>query len=159
MEHHLTACEFDTPFGKLRLTACEDALVELLPFWMETRCLKSVHGTNEILFSAKKELQEYFAGERRVFTVPLKPKGTAFQKRVWQQLCAIPYGAVCNYGEIAARMGQPRAARAVGMANNRNPIMIMIPCHRVIGKNGSLVGYAGGLGMKEALLRLEGSIL
>lgn len=104
---------------------------------------------------AKNELSEYFAGTRTVFTVPLHEQGTPFQKRVWAALRAIPYGETRSYGQIAAQIGNPKAARAVGMANNRNPIMIITPCHRVIGADGSLVGFGGGLPMKKYLLELE----
>lgn len=102
-----------------------------------------------------RQIAEYFQGIRRSFCFPYKLHGTEFQIRVWQELCKIPYGETRTYGEIAAAIGNPKAARAVGMANNRNPIIIAVPCHRVIGANGKLVGYAGGLDMKRELLRLE----
>ncbi len=102
-----------------------------------------------------KELQEYFNGNRKDFSIPIRIKGTEFQKSVWKKLMEIPYGETCSYGEIARRIGNPKAARAIGMANNRNPISIIIPCHRVIGANGKLVGYGGGLDIKERLLKLE----
>lgn len=102
------------------------------------------------------QLTEYFAGKRKVFDLPLEPYGTEFQKKVWQALMEIPYGRTCSYGEIAAKIGNPKASRAVGSANNKNPIAIVIPCHRVVGANGALVGYASGLQTKEALLKLEG---
>lgn len=108
-----------------------------------------------VLEQAAGELAEYFSGTRREFTVPLTPHGTEFQRFVWGELCKIPYGETTAYADIAARLGKPNACRAVGNANNRNPLPIFIPCHRVIGKNGSLTGYAGGLAVKEALLRLE----
>lgn len=101
------------------------------------------------------ELAEYFAGERKQFSIELAPGGTPFQQRVWQALCDIPYGATNTYGQVAARVGNPKASRAVGMANNKNPVAIVIPCHRVIGSTGSLVGYAGGLPQKQTLLDLE----
>lgn len=101
------------------------------------------------------ELREYFAGERREFTLPLAPAGTPFQQQVWAALREIPYGATCSYGRIAGRIGRPKACRAVGMANNRNPIAIVVPCHRVVGASGALVGYAAGLEVKEKLLALE----
>lgn len=104
---------------------------------------------------AVRELTEYFAGMRTVFDVPLHEHGTPFQKRVWAALRTIPCGETRSYGQIAAQIGNPRAARAVGMANNRNPIMIITPCHRVIGADGSLVGFGSGLSMKEYLLELE----
>lgn len=101
------------------------------------------------------QLMEYFEGNRRDFTIPLDPRGTVFQRRVWKALSEIPYGETRSYKQIAEQIGHPKAYRAVGMANNRNPIAILIPCHRVIGSNGTLVGYAGGVSVKERLLLLE----
>src|SRR6185503_14604028 len=97
------------------------------------------------------QIGAYFARRRRDFDLALAPEGTPFQQRVWQGLCAIPYGATTSYGELAARIGNPKGSRAVGLANGRNPIPIVIPCHRVIGRNGTLVGYGGGLDIKERL--------
>lgn len=108
-----------------------------------------------LLREAVKQLDSYFLGELKEFTLPLEPHGTVFMKKVWTALCGIPYGMTATYGEIAAKISAPKAARAVGLANNRNPIPIIIPCHRVIGANGSLTGYAGGLEMKKKLLDLE----
>ena len=102
------------------------------------------------------QLKEYFDGNRKVFDMSLDLQGTAFQLRVWQFLLSIPYGKVACYQEAAAAAGNIKAVRAAGMANNRNPVSIVVPCHRVVGKNGALVGYGGGLDMKEALLNLEG---
>ena len=104
---------------------------------------------------ANLQLQEYFLGTRREFQLPILPAGTAFQQAVWNSLLEIPYGEVRTYGEIADRIGKPGAARAVGQAANRNPLWIVIPCHRVVGKNGALTGYAGGLQMKQFLLNIE----
>ena len=101
---------------------------------------------------AKSQLEEYFQGRRKAFTLPLQPVGTPFQRKVWDALCTIPYGETRSFKEIALQIQNPKGCRAVGMANNRNPIMIVIPCHRVIGSNGALVGYAGGLDIKEWLL-------
>ena len=103
----------------------------------------------------QRELAEYFSGERRAFDLPLSLEGTAFQRADWAALCEIPYGETRSYGQIAARLGNPKACRAVGMANHRNPVAVLVPCHRVVGKNGSLTGYAGGLDVKEGLLALE----
>jgi methylated-DNA-[protein]-cysteine S-methyltransferase len=102
-----------------------------------------------------KQLAAYFAGERREFDLPLAPHGTDFQKKIWRELCRIPYGETISYGELARRIGQPGASRAVGLANGRNPIGIIIPCHRVIGADGALTGYGGGLDRKKWLLEHE----
>jgi len=102
-----------------------------------------------------KQLEEYLDGKRQDFSIPIKTNGTPFQEKVWEELQKIPYGETICYGELAKRIGNPKASRAVGMANNKNPIAIIIPCHRVIGKNGKLVGYASGVDKKEALLILE----
>lgn len=104
---------------------------------------------------ARDEIMEYLSGGRRAFGFPMKTNGTAFQEKVWRALREIPYGETRTYGQIAQMIGSPKAARAVGMANNKNPIWIAIPCHRVVGADGGLVGYAGGLDMKKALLALE----
>ena len=109
----------------------------------------------EVLRQAVRELAEYFAGERQIFTVPVAPAGTPFQQQVWAALQRIPYGATCSYRAIAEAVGNPKACRAVGMANHRNPIPILIPCHRVVGANGALTGYASGLKIKSQLLQLE----
>ena len=109
----------------------------------------------KLINNAFRQLSEYLNGKRVAFDLPLNPEGTEFQKKVWTALCKIPYGETRSYKQIAEAVGNSKASRAVGMANNKNPIMIFIPCHRVIGANGSLVGYAGGLDMKEELLALE----
>lgn len=108
-----------------------------------------------VLQEALRQLGEYFDGTRKVFDLPLQPRGTAFQQRVWRALCDIPYGQTRSYAHLAEQIGRPKACRAVGMANHKNPIPILIPCHRVVGADGSLTGYAGGLAMKKALLDLE----
>ncbi len=102
-----------------------------------------------------RQLEEYFSGKRKTFTIALAPQGTPFQQRVWQALQTIPYGHTRSYGQVAEAIGKPNAARAVGAANRQNPVSIMVPCHRVIGSNGTLVGYGGGLSVKEALLAHE----
>lgn len=104
-----------------------------------------------------RQLEEYFAGRRHAFDLPLAPAGTDFQHRVWRALSIIPYGKTISYGELARRIGNPRASRAVGLANGANPLPIIVPCHRVIGANGSLAGFGGGLPIKQALLSLEGA--
>lgn len=108
-----------------------------------------------LLREAHRQLQEYFAGLRRIFDLPLAPEGTTFQLAAWQALLTIPYGQTASYKEMAVKVGNPKACRAIGMANNKNPISIIIPCHRVIGTGGKLVGYAGGLDTKQKLLALE----
>lgn len=118
----------------------------------------AVRQETELLVRTYGELMEYFAGTRREFSIPLRPEGTAFQQRVWDALRTIPYGETRTYGQIAAQIGQPKASRAVGMGNHKNPIAILIPCHRVIGANGSLTGYGGGLDIKEFLLKREGIV-
>jgi methylated-DNA-[protein]-cysteine S-methyltransferase len=108
-----------------------------------------------ILKEAAKQLRSYLAGELKEFSLPLAPAGTDFMKKVWEELCKIPYGKTASYKEIGEKIGSPKAARAVGLANNRNPIPIFIPCHRIIGSNGSLTGYLGGLEIKKKLLDME----
>jgi methylated-DNA-[protein]-cysteine S-methyltransferase len=109
------------------------------------------------LFKPKKELKEYFAGKRRTFSLSLDMRGTPFQKEVWEVLLGTPFGETCTYGDIAKRLGNPAASRAVGGANRRNPISIIVPCHRVLGAAGNLTGFAGGLEAKTYLLSLEGT--
>lgn len=142
--------------GKLHLLADDTALKVLSwksPVNKEDRPVTL--GGNGIIAWAKRELVCYFAGELMAFSTPISPEGTPFQKQVWAALLEIPYGETRSYGELAAQLGNPGAARAVGGANNKNPICIMIPCHRVIGKNGSLTGFAGGTDHKKYLLELE----
>lgn len=119
------------------------------------KCPYETAEEDEVLRQTKAELLEYFRGERKHFSVPVNPKGTEFQKKVWKALQEIPYGETRSYKEIAERTGNPKACRAVGMANNRNPIAIIIPCHRVVGADGTLTGYAGGLDVKKYLLDME----
>lgn len=148
--------ELPTMAGLLRIVEENDAIVQI-QFEQEQKTVgDAALQDTPLLLEAKRQLEEYFAGLRAGFSLPLNPQGTAFQKKVWQQLEAIPYGQTRTYGQIAAAVGQPTASRAVGGANHNNPIAIVIPCHRVIGANGKLTGYAGGLDIKEKLLRLEG---
>lgn len=112
-----------------------------------------------LIREAHRQLQEYFKGKRKVFDLPLAPRGTDFQQKVWRALCNIPYGQTRSYRQIAEAIGNPKAVRAVGMANNRNPLLVVVPCHRVIGADGKMVGYAAGIEKKEFLLRLEGVLL
>jgi methylated-DNA-[protein]-cysteine S-methyltransferase len=145
-----SCCE--TPFGTVRIGIDDGCIISL----QRSDC--QVNDTPSPLSEqAERQLAEYFAGVRKNFDLPLKPTGTPFQLTVWQALRQIPYGQTRTYGQIAAAIGKPKAARAVGMACNRNPLWILIPCHRVIGSNQTLTGYAGGLDMKRALLELEKS--
>lgn len=111
----------------------------------------------ELIKETYKQIKEYLEGKRKIFDIPIKMKGTEFQKKVWKELTKIPYGEIRSYKQIAEGIGKPKASRAVGMANHNNPIAIIVPCHRVIGTNNKLVGYAGGLDIKEKLLRIEKS--
>lgn len=115
-------------------------------------------GNSPVLDATEKQLGQYFSGKRRAFDLPLSPHGTDFQRRVWKALQTIPYGQTISYAELARRVGNPKASRAVGLANGRNPLSIIVPCHRVIGADGSLTGYGGGLAIKAFLLRLEGAL-
>ncbi len=144
----------DTPVGPVTVTATERA-VTAVRFGAAGPAVGQAGDLPPVLRQAVEELREYFAGERREFTLPLAPAGTPFQQQVWAALREIPYGATCSYRWIAGRIGRPKACRAVGMANNRNPIAIVVPCHRVVGASGALVGYAAGLEVKEKLLALE----
>ena len=138
-------------FGQLKI-GVEDGAVTLLKRTDEPACDEGRTALTNMTFQ---QITEYLNGQRREFDFPYRLRGTEFQQKVWRALCAIPYGETRTYGEIAAAVGSPRAARAVGMANHENPILMAVPCHRVIGANGKLVGYGSGLDMKEALLRLE----
>lgn len=144
---------YKTSLGPITIQTKEDKLSVLAIG--EHSIEHSEYIKNELLDKTYKQLEEYFAGKRKQFSLPLCPEGTEFQKKVWNELCNIPYGETRSYQEIATLIGNNRASRAVGMANHNNPIGIIIPCHRVIGKNGSLVGYAGGLEFKLRLLELE----
>lgn len=144
---------YDTPIGKIGI-AEEDGALTQLTFRTELPAGAVLEET-PLIAQCRQQLDEYFAGKRKSFDLPLCPKGTEFQKKVWASLCKIPYGETRTYGEIAAAVGNPKAARAVGMANNRNPISVLVPCHRVIGSGGKLVGYGGGLDKKRFLLDLE----
>lgn len=151
-----TCCTIETPIGPLRLYAEEGALVAVhLP---EGRCppiSAAEHPEDPVLVMAARQLEEYFAGRRSTFDLPLRPGGTPFQQAVWDALRAIPWGETRSYAEIARAVGRPAAVRAVGAANGRNPLAIVVPCHRVIGSGGALTGYAGGLEAKRWLLGHE----
>lgn len=143
---------FSSPVGTLTLTEEEGALTGLY-FGRLSRQGQEV--LSPVLKETARQLSEYFSGKRREFSLPLSPKGTEFQLRVWRALETIPYGETRSYGDMARLIGSPKACRAVGMANHRNPISIIVPCHRVVGANGSLTGYGGGLDAKRFLLDLE----
>ena len=153
----------ETPVGSLLLAGSDESLHRLhLPddpgaslFLQE----KSRRGRPGSVAKAEEQLRAYFAGDLTHFDLPLDPRGTEWQKKVWWALAEIPFGETRSYGEIARWVGNPKASRAVGMANNRNPIALIIPCHRVIGADGSLTGYGGGLPLKERLLAHERSVL
>ncbi len=145
-----TSFFLNTPVGPLTIVERDGALFEI----RFSDCGQHTPST-ALLERAAEELDAYFTGKRRAFSLPLRPQGTAFQQRVWSALMKIPYGETRCYAKIAAEIGSPRGARAVGMACHQNPIPILIPCHRVVGKDGSLTGYAGGLCTKRYLLTLE----
>lgn len=142
-----------TPIGVLRISALEGFITEL--FFAKDAKVSFEKPKTSLMQTFSVQLSEYFLGTRKSFDVPFVTKGTAFQELVWEALCQIPYGQTRSYKQVAQMIGHPRAARAVGMANNKNPLPILIPCHRVIGANGKLVGYGGGLTLKEDLLELE----
>lgn len=149
--------QLETPIGPLTVTATEKA-VTAIRFGTQVpegskRCTEAE--ATPLLRRAAEEIGDYFAGLRRDFTLPLAPEGTPFQQKVWEALRTIPYGETRTYKEIAIQIGHNQSFRAVGMANNRNPIVVVVPCHRVIGYDGKLTGYAGGLDVKEQLLALE----
>ncbi len=149
----------DSPLGALLLLSDGESLTGLF-----MNRLKVPQGSQEAPEAApfplvREQLAEYFKGGRTSFDLPLAPRGTPFQQTVWRALCDIPYGATISYGELARRIGSPKACRAVGLANGQNPLSIVVPCHRVVGANGKLTGYGGGLPNKKALLTLEGSTL
>jgi methylated-DNA-[protein]-cysteine S-methyltransferase len=151
---------FESPQGKVLLVASEKGLsgvyFEGQKYFPETRSDWERGSKHAPLKQAKRELAEYFAGKRRRFEVPLAPDGTQFQRAVWQAISKVGFGETISYGELARRAGHPGSARAAGAATGRNPIGIIVPCHRVMGSDGSLTGYAGGLARKRALLELEG---
>lgn len=142
-----------SPLGPLRLEARDGRLVGL---WMDADPGEAERGDDPVLDAIAAQLDEWFAGERRDFDVPVELDGTPFQREVWTALCDIPFGETISYGELARRVGRPpSASRAVGAANGRNPVSLVVPCHRVIGANGTLVGYGGGLERKRWLLDWE----
>ncbi len=141
---------YNFPIGRLAVACDELGITDVTTGTVEAEEKKT-----ELIEKTAKQLEEYFCGKRREFDVPLSVFGTDFQKSVWNALMRIPYGKTCSYKDIAVMVGNPNASRAVGMANNRNKIIIIIPCHRVIGADGALVGYGGGLDIKKKLLDIE----
>ncbi len=154
----MTYCYLRTPIGPLLIAGGRDA-IRRIEFPRNGEARPPVDGWSESAGGAvgegARQLTEYFSGTRTEFDLPLAPEGTEFQRAVWRQLQGIPYGETIAYGELARRVGNPKASRAVGAANGANPIPIVIPCHRLIGANGKLTGFGGGLPVKEALLSLE----
>jgi methylated-DNA-[protein]-cysteine S-methyltransferase len=147
----------DSPIGELLLTGDGRAVTGI---WMQShrsewKRTRDWTRDDDVFAATRAQLTEYFAGERSVFDLPLAPEGTGFQRKVWNALCEIAYGATISYGELARRIGQPTAARAVGLANGSNPLPIVVPCHRVIGADGSLTGFGGGIERKRWLLAHE----
>ena len=153
-------CEVDSPVGTLTVAVTDAGLhaIEFPENRHPQRRIGWVQRDHPLLGQARRQLQEYFAGQRRAFELPLAPQGTPFQRQVWLALAAIPYGRTESYAQLAARVDRPAAMRAVGAANGRNPLPIVLPCHRVIGADGSLTGFGGGLPTKRFLLQLEGAI-
>jgi len=151
----------DSPLGRLTLVATDAGLAAIL--WERDSVgrvrlkIDTEDNTHPVLVETERQLKEYFAGRRQAFTIKLDLGGTAFQRKVWSALLTIPFGETRAYGQIARQIGRPRAVRAVGAANGRNPVAIITPCHRVIGSIGALTGFAGGLDAKAQLLALEGA--
>jgi methylated-DNA-[protein]-cysteine S-methyltransferase len=148
-----TYAYYESPIGLIEIGGTAEGLTWLA--FVESR--RAGFESHALLDQAVQQLTEYFDGTRRVFELPLLPGGTEFQRRVWGQLLQVPFGRTASYQDIARAIGRPRAVRAVGAANGRNPISIVVPCHRVVGSDGGLTGYGGGLWRKEWLLRHEGS--
>jgi methylated-DNA-[protein]-cysteine S-methyltransferase len=143
---------YDSPIGLIEIAGTSTAVIALN--FVEERCQEVA--SHELVAEAVRQVDEYFDGKRREFDIEMAFHGTVFQQQVWHQLRTVPYGCVASYQDIARGVGRPAAVRAVGAANGRNPIAIMVPCHRIIGKNGHLVGYGSGLWRKEWLLKHEG---
>lgn len=149
-------CHFSSPLGCITIVQNGEAITHLHIGEMPVLSPDAKQQTTPLLQEACRQLSEYFAKTRQTFDLPLAPAGTEFQRKVWGALCTIPYGQTRTYKDMAIAIGCPKGFRAVGLANNKNPIAILIPCHRVIGANGKMVGYAGGLHLKKFLLELEG---
>lgn len=167
-EGDLFYSSFQTPVGALTAVRHRDGLLNIefgqgettiqrIKLWLRRYGFNAekLMQKDEALADVRTQLEEYFLGNRRAFTVPIDLQGTSFQKTVWNALLTIPYGETRSYKEVALQIGMPRAVRAIGQANHENPVPIIVPCHRVIGSNGELIGYGGGLSIKEKLLALE----
>lgn len=149
---------YNFEIGRILIVENEDYIVKVEFLNDKNQLLNKKYGTEKetmLIRKTKLELMEYFDGKRRKFDIPIKLDGTEFQVKVWKELLKLPYGETCSYLDIAKKIGNPNAARAVGMANNKNKIQIIIPCHRIIGSDKKLIGYAGGIKIKEKLLKLE----
>ncbi|MEM9480517.1 MAG: methylated-DNA--[protein]-cysteine S-methyltransferase [Verrucomicrobiota bacterium] len=159
-DHATCRRAIDSPMGRLVLFATPAGLAALFfGHRVDSAEFPPDDPDNLHLNAAERQLGEYFAKERQHFDIAFDRSGTAFQEAVWQQLSQIPFGETCSYGDIAERMGNPKSVRAVGLANGSNPISIIVPCHRVIGADGSLIGFGGGLEIKQRLLMHEGALL
>jgi len=156
MKNSITIAYYKSPLGILKISADEKGIKEIEFAQEEFKSIQN--SSSKIIKDCIKQLDEYFRGKRKSFELKLNPEGTEFQKKVWKELLKIPYGTTLSYGEIARRIKNQKAVRAVGQAIGRNPISIVIPCHRVIGSDGSLTGYASGLWRKECLLKHEGAV-
>lgn len=152
MKYHYT---YETVLGSVTYVEEDGALLAIYT----DRSFDGIKQETPLIQEANRQINEYLRGERKTFDLPFRMQGTAFQKQVWEALLRIPYGETRSYKQIAEAIGNPKAVRAVGMANNRNPLLIVVPCHRVIGADGKLVGYGAGIEKKEFLLRLEKSLL
>jgi methylated-DNA-[protein]-cysteine S-methyltransferase len=145
--------------GLIKVTLPGESIAIVLNKLSQSRETIMTFKNTSLIQRTKRQLEEYFSGKRENFYLELDARGTEFQKKVWKALEKIPYGKTCSYQDIAQNISQPKAMRAIGMANNKNPIPLIVPCHRVIGKNGDLVGFGGGLELKKKLLDLESSVL
>lgn len=152
MKYHYT---YETVLGSVTYVEEDGALLAIYT----DRSFDGIKQETPLIQEANRQINEYLRGERKTFDLPFRMQGTAFQKQVWEALLRIPYGETRSYKQIAEAIGNPKAVRAVGMANNRNPLLIVVPCHRVIGADGKLVGYGAGIEKKKFLLRLEKSLL
>jgi methylated-DNA-[protein]-cysteine S-methyltransferase len=154
MKETIAQAYFKSPIGILKISADEKGIREIEFVKKEDKSIQK--SSSKIIQDCIKQLDEYFQGKRKSFELKLKPEGTEFQKKVWKELLKIPYGKTLSYGEVSRRIKNQKAVRAVGQAIGRNPISIIVPCHRVIGSDGDLTGYASGLWRKKWLLKLEG---